>query len=125
MNQKNIEKEITKKDGNKTMKKKITGKKLLDMFMEWYKTEMDYAYMLSDYMDMLDCGGWSDIKSYVGKFVAEEILNYSISDFTDYEDDSPESAIWEKAKVVDGDELWDKYEDAMWTFRDEFIETYR
>lgn len=103
------------------------AKELLDKFMEWYETEIDYSYMLSDYMDLLDCDGWSDINTYVGNYltrVMQEEVN--ITDFTDFEEDSVEGALWDRlCGVIDGDFLWAEYDDALYSFRKEFIEEYK
>ena len=76
-------------------------------------------------MDMLDMGGWSDIKTYVGNFISEEIVKVSVSEFTDFEDDSEEGKIWENIQGHDGEYLWEHFDDELWSFRDGFIETYR
>lgn len=125
MSNKIVNKKIEKKDGNKSMKNNISAKELMGMFLEWYKEDDGYAYMLSDYMDMLDMGGWSDIKTYVGNFISEEIVKVSVSEFTDFEDDSEEGKIWENIQGHDGEYLWEHFDDELWSFRDGFIETYR
>ena len=125
MSNKIVNKKIENKDGNKSMKNNISAKELMGMFLERYKEDDGYAYMLSDYMDMLDMGGWSDIKTYVGNFISEEIVKVSVSEFTDFEDDSEEGKIWGNIQGHGGEYLWEHFDDELWSFRDGFIETYR
>lgn len=103
------------------------AKELLDKFMEWFKTEINYSYMMSDYIDMLDCGGWSDIMSYVGNYVTGIAREETkITDFTDYEEDSVMGDLWNKlCWLIDGDFLWEEYDEILMSFREEFIEQYK
>ena len=122
---KKVNKKFDNKDGIKNMNKEIRAKELMVMFLEWFKEDFGYSYMLSDYMDMLDNGGWSDIKTYVGNFISEEIVKFNVSEFTDFEDNSTESKIWEDIQGANGDYLWKHFEEELWAFRDGFIKTYR
>ena len=101
-------------------------KELLDSFMEWYKTEIEYCDILSNLMDYLECGDRIDLYTVIADNVANNLHFTTLGQFANYDSDSEVSDIWEYAvQLIYGDYIEEHYPDIIDTFREEFIDTYR
>ena len=101
-------------------------KELLDRFMEWYKTEIEYCDILSNLMDYLECGDRIDLYTVIADSVVNSLHYTTLGQFANYDSDSEVSDIWEYAvQLIYGDYIEEHYPDIVDTFREEFIDTYR
>ena len=101
-------------------------KELLDNFMEWYKEEIDYEYLLSSVIDRLECEEMVNLDTVILDYVESELHETPISRFTGYSDDSTEGEIWEYfAGVIDSDYILTNYWHIISEFKKEFIREYR
>lgn len=101
-------------------------KECLDRFMEWYKTEIDYDYVLSDFIDSLECEEEISLVDIILGYVESELHGAPINRFTDYSADSIEGELWEHmSQVIYGDYIYDNYWHIVLEFKKEFIREYR
>ena len=100
-------------------------KDLLDSFFEWYKSEINYDYALSDLMAVLECGDRVTMDGFILYYIENAIAESDLSDFTDYEDDSIEGIAWDNFKIIVGFEYIEKnFEDNLYEFKREFLERF-
>ena len=101
-------------------------KELLDNFMEWYKNEIDYDYLLSSVIDSLECEEMTSLDTVILDYVESELHGTPIQRFTDYSTDCIEGEIWECfAGVIDSDYILNNYWHIVSEIKKEFIDTYR
>ena len=101
-------------------------KELLDNFMEWYKEEIDYDYLLSSVIDSLECEEVTSLDTVILDFVESELHETPISRFTGYSADYIEGEIWECfARVIDSDYILNNYWHIVSEIKKEFISQYR
>ena len=100
-------------------------KDLLDSFFEWYKSEINYDYALSDLMAVLECGDRVTMDGFILYYIENAIAESDLSDFTDYEDDSIEGIAWDNFKIIVGFEYIEKnFEDNLYEFKREFLDRF-
>ena len=101
-------------------------KELLDGFMEWYKTEIEYSDILSNLMDYLECGDRIDLYTVIADNVVNNLHYINLGQFANYDNDSEVSDIWENAvQLIHSDYIEEHYPDIIDAFREEFIREYR
>lgn len=101
-------------------------KELLDIFMEWYKEEIDYDYLLSSVIDRLECEEMVNLDTVILDFVESELHETPSHRFTGYPADSTEGEIWECfAGVIDSDYILNNYWHIVSEIKKEFIREYR
>lgn len=101
-------------------------KELLDIFMEWYKEEIDYDYLLSSVIDSLECEEMTSLDTVILDYVESELHETPISRFTGYSADFIEGEIWECfARVIDSDYILNNYWHIVSEIKKEFIRQYR
>lgn len=101
-------------------------KELLDIFMEWYKEEIDYDYLLSSVIDSLECEEMTSLDTVILDYVESELHETPISRFTGYSTDFIEGEIWEYfARVIDSDYILNNYWHIVSEIKKEFIRQYR
>ena len=101
-------------------------KELLDIFMEWYKEEIDYDYLLSSVIDRLECEEMVNLDTAILDFVESELHETPSYRFTGYPSDCIEGEIWEYfARLIDSDYIYENYWHIVSEFKKEFIREYR
>lgn len=101
-------------------------KELLDIFMEWYKDEIDYDYLLSSVIDSLECEEMTSLDTVILDYVESELHETPICRFTGYSADSTEGEIWEYfANLIDSDYILNNYWHIVSELKKEFIRQYR
>lgn len=101
-------------------------KETLNSFMEWYKTEIEYDYVLYAVMENFEDDGVADIHRIILSDIENALEGTTISEFTDYEEESIFGVIWDNFKsLIDSEYLENEYEETLSDFKEEFIGTYK
>lgn len=98
---------------------------LVSSFVSWVKYRINYSLLLSDMVERLGRGESVTLGPFIANHVVGIARRTPVSVFTEYSNDSAESALWKTtSELLDGDYFAGNFWNVFEGMKDKFIEVH-